>query len=117
MVPLCIKQLSTQHVRCCGMWACASTCYVCACTACAAAPLLAQRSKLVTAAILSSYRRKLQPNLLQPYCVRHVVSVVCSMLVLLTPCCCSPLDHMSTPKVYRVDPSKISGALYQRVAT
>jgi hypothetical protein len=29
----------------------------------------------------------------------------------------SPLDHMSTPKVYLVDPSRISGARYQRVAT
>jgi hypothetical protein len=28
-----------------------------------------------------------------------------------------PTDHMSTPNVYRLDPIKISGARYQRVAT
>jgi len=28
-----------------------------------------------------------------------------------------PNDHMSTPLVYLVDPSSISGARYQRVAT
>lgn len=28
-----------------------------------------------------------------------------------------PIDHMSTPFVYLVEPSRISGALYQRVAT
>lgn len=32
---------------------------------------------------------------------------------LLTQQLFSPLDHMSTPKVYRVDPSRISGALQQ----
>ena len=28
-----------------------------------------------------------------------------------------PIDHMSTAFVYLVDPNRISGALYQRVAT
>ena len=28
-----------------------------------------------------------------------------------------PIDHISTALVYLVDPNKISGALYQRVAT
>jgi hypothetical protein len=29
----------------------------------------------------------------------------------------APLDHMSTPKVYFVEPRRISGALYHLVAT